>query len=129
MQNKTSFEKSTPYRKIPYKTFLHEKSYLTDNLILILLFWQVMKFKRLTSFKSLKNIWDKVFKKGTSKICGRQTLKKFEGAWSAMITLGKVLLAHLNIDFLLNRFKLLANQIVGNTDVLVLSKTKLDELF
>ena len=28
-------------------------------------------------------IWDKVFKNGPSKICGRQTLKKIERIWSA----------------------------------------------
>ena len=29
--------------------------------------------------EKLKNIWDKVFKKGPSKICGRQPLKDLKG--------------------------------------------------
>ena len=31
-----------------------------------------------------KDIWDKVFKSGLSKFCGRQSLKNFEGIWSAL---------------------------------------------
>ena len=39
------------------------------------------------------------------------------------------MIAHLNINSLRNKFDLLANQITGNVDVLVISETKLDASF
>ena len=32
---------------------------------------------------NVQNVWDKVFKNGPSKLCGRQPLKKIEVIWSA----------------------------------------------
>ena len=43
-------------------------------------------------------------------------------------TLNSVIIAYLNINSLRNKFDLLANQIIGNVDVLVISETKLDAL-
>ena len=43
--------------------------------------------------------------------------------------LNRIVLAHLNINFLRNKLDLLANQIKGNVDVLAISETKLDDSF
>ena len=43
--------------------------------------------------------------------------------------MNRIVLAHLNIIFLRNKFDLLADQIKGNVDVLAISETKLDDLF
>ena len=43
--------------------------------------------------------------------------------------LNRVILAHLNINSITNKFDLLANQITGNVDVIVMSETKLDASF
>ena len=40
-----------------------------------------------------------------------------------------VIISHLNINSIRNKFDLLANQIVGRADILVISKTKLDFSF
>ena len=40
-----------------------------------------------------------------------------------------VILAHLNINSLRNKFDILTNQIEGNVDVMVISETKLDDSF
>ena len=37
--------------------------------------------------------------------------------------------SHLNINSIRNKFDLLVNQIKGNVDIMVISKTKLDESF
>ena len=51
-----------------------------------------MNFKKIIFFRNRINesrhllaIWDKVFKSGLCKICGRQSLKNFEGILSAII--------------------------------------------
>ena len=41
----------------------------------------------------------------------------------------RIILAHLNISSIRNKFDLLANQIAGNVDVLVISETKLNASF
>ena len=41
----------------------------------------------------------------------------------------RIVLAHLNINSLRNKFDLLADQIKGNVDVLAISETKLDDSF
>ena len=43
--------------------------------------------------------------------------------------LSRIIFAHLNINFLRNKFDTLVHQIKGNVDVLVISETKLDESF
>ena len=43
--------------------------------------------------------------------------------------LNRIVLAHLNIDSLRNKFNVLVEQVSGNVDVLVLSETKIDESF
>ena len=43
--------------------------------------------------------------------------------------LNRIVLAHLNINSLRNKFDLLIDQIKGNVDVLVISETKLDDSF
>ena len=43
--------------------------------------------------------------------------------------LNRIILAHLNINSIRNKFDLLANQITGNVDVLVISETKIDASF
>ena len=43
--------------------------------------------------------------------------------------LNRIIIAHLNINSIRNKFDLLANQITGNVDVLVISETKLDASF
>ena len=43
--------------------------------------------------------------------------------------MNRIILAHLNIHFLRNKFDLLADQIKGNIDALAISETKLDDLF
>ena len=43
--------------------------------------------------------------------------------------LNRIILAHLNINSLRNKFDLLTDQIKGNVDVLVISETKLDDSF
>ena len=43
--------------------------------------------------------------------------------------LNRIVLAHLNINSLRNKFDLLADQIKGNVDVLAISETKLDDSF
>ena len=49
--------------------------------------FQDNEFNTLFWAKYIWDIWDKVFKNGLSKICGRQSLKNFEGIWS---TLGRL---------------------------------------
>ena len=44
-------------------------------------------------------------------------------------TLNRLILAHLNINSIRNKFDQLVNGIKGNTDVLMISKTKLDDSF
>ena len=41
--------------------------------------------------------------------------------------MNRIVLAHLNINSLRNKFDLLADQIKGNVDVLAISETKLDD--
>ena len=41
----------------------------------------------------------------------------------------KLIFAHLNIDFIRNKFELLSLQIIGNVDVLMISQTKIDDSF
>ena len=41
----------------------------------------------------------------------------------------RIVLAHLNINFLRNKLDLLADKINGNVDVLTISETKLDDAF
>ena len=43
--------------------------------------------------------------------------------------LNRIVLAHLNINSLRNKFDLLTDQIKGNVDVLAISETKLDDSF
>ena len=43
--------------------------------------------------------------------------------------MNRIVLAHLNINSLRNKFDLLADQIKGNVDVLAISETKLDDSF
>ena len=43
--------------------------------------------------------------------------------------LNRIVLAHLNINSLRNKFDALVEQVSGNVDVLVLSETKIDESF
>ena len=43
--------------------------------------------------------------------------------------MNRIVLAHLNIHFLRNKFDLLADQIKGNIDALAISETKLGDLF
>ena len=43
--------------------------------------------------------------------------------------LKRIILGHLNINSIRNKFDLLVNQIKGNVDIMVISKTKLDESF
>ena len=43
--------------------------------------------------------------------------------------MNRIVLAHLNINFLRNKFDLLADQVKGNVDVLAILETKLDDLF
>ena len=43
--------------------------------------------------------------------------------------LNRIVLAHLNINFLRNKFDALVEQVSGNVDVLVLSGTKIKESF
>ena len=43
--------------------------------------------------------------------------------------LNRIIIAHLNISSIRNKFDLQANQIIGNVDVLVISETKLDASF
>ena len=43
--------------------------------------------------------------------------------------LNRIVLAHLNINSLRNKFDLLTDQIKGNVDVLVISETRLDDSF
>ena len=43
--------------------------------------------------------------------------------------LNKLIIRHLNINFLRNKFELLTHQIKNNIDILVISETKLDESF
>ena len=43
--------------------------------------------------------------------------------------LNRIVLAHLNINFLRNKFDALVEQVSGNVDVLVLSETKVDKSF
>ena len=43
--------------------------------------------------------------------------------------LNRIILAHLNINSVRNKFDLLVDQIKGNVDVLVISETKLDDSF
>ena len=43
--------------------------------------------------------------------------------------LNRIIIAHLNINSIRNKFYLPANQIIGNVDVLVISETKLDASF
>ena len=41
----------------------------------------------------------------------------------------KIVLGHLNIDSIRNKFDFLAHQVKGNIDILMISETKLDESF
>ena len=41
----------------------------------------------------------------------------------------KLIFAHININSLRNKFELLVNQVNGNIDVLMMSKTKIDDSF
>ena len=43
--------------------------------------------------------------------------------------LNKLIIGHLSINFLRNKFELLAHQIKDNIDILMISETKLDEVF
>ena len=43
--------------------------------------------------------------------------------------LNRIIIAHLDINSIRNKFDLLANQIIGNVDVLVIFETKLDACF
>ena len=43
--------------------------------------------------------------------------------------LNKLIIGHLNINFLRNKFELLAHQIKDNVDILMISETKFDESF
>ena len=43
--------------------------------------------------------------------------------------LNRIIIVHLNINSIRNKFDLLANQVIGNVDVLVVSETKLDASF
>ena len=45
------------------------------------------------------------------------------------INLKRIILAHLNINSIRNKFNKLADQIKGNVDIMVISKTKLDDSF
>ena len=41
----------------------------------------------------------------------------------------KIILGHLNINSIRNKFDFLAHQVQGNIDILIISETKLDESF
>ena len=43
--------------------------------------------------------------------------------------MNRIIIAHLNINSVRNKFDLLPNQIIGNVDVLVISEIKLDAYF
>ena len=43
--------------------------------------------------------------------------------------LKRIIPGHVNINSIRNKFDLLVNQIKGNVDIMVISKTKLDESF
>ena len=43
--------------------------------------------------------------------------------------LSKIVLGHLNINSIRNKFNFLAHQVKGNIDILMISETKLDESF
>ena len=43
--------------------------------------------------------------------------------------LNRIVLAHLNINHLRNKFDILTHQITGNIDVMVISETKVDDSF
>ena len=45
------------------------------------------------------------------------------------INLKRIILAHLNINSIRNKFNKLVDQIKGNVDIMVISKTKLDDSF
>ena len=45
------------------------------------------------------------------------------------IILKRIILAHLNINSIRNKFNKLVDQIKGNVDIMVISKTKLDDSF
>ena len=74
----------------------------------------------------LNNIWDKVFKNGPSKICGRQPLKKFEGVLPALGCLPQFLigpflniLSHMKVKSL----KVIQNSYVAMVNVKTVSTT------
>ena len=43
--------------------------------------------------------------------------------------LNKIILAHLNINSIVNKFDCLSEQVKGNIDILLISETKIDESF
>ena len=43
--------------------------------------------------------------------------------------LNRIVLSHININFLRNKFDLLAKAIMGNADILMVTETKIDESF
>ena len=45
------------------------------------------------------------------------------------INLKRIILGHLNINSIRNKFNKLADQIKGNVDIMVISETKLDDSF
>ena len=45
------------------------------------------------------------------------------------INLKRIILAHLNINSIRNKFNKLVDQIKGNVDIMVISETKLDDSF
>ena len=76
----------TCFRCIPTS---HERFWLANIIIIFLVmtlsfFLESQKHCKFFFWKIIYNIWDKLFKDGQSKICGRQPLKNFEGVWSAL---------------------------------------------
>ena len=46
-----------------------------------------------------------------------------------MPNLNRIVISHVNINFLRNKFELLAKAIKGNVDILMVTETKIDESF
>ena len=57
------------------------------------------------------------------------TLNKTNGYNLKDINLNRIIISHININSIRNKIELLAEVVMGNVDVLIVTETKIDESF